>query len=440
MSDDTSEYGVTRRASPSASEDDREGEVELASFLEPPSSDTQHDMMSYHIEASKRLTRIDQRNREKRRMLRLPPGWDEHKLKHAIKLGTGILLCLVGLVQITSRMHSARRERYQEWQASQPIVYNGFSLPPRTVEKATRYRQNETALIVNLHLGIMHSSTEYRDDVIYDDIVNDEDYICKTIGRSYYVNQQAPRFHCRIDIHQDQLHVVSGPNFPPKSPWRADETSDNIQAVRKFWHLIDWYNYDADVMENAVDGAATSDAGQAVVDSEPRLLADTNWQDPNLISILVMVDPMTRLLEDSWAFFERTFPTEDVPYIIKDHSVGSKPWLTFVQESPQNYVVQQLGQRHSDPIRIKPKVLVAQAKDLLKRFTFVLDSACLEQGVQQVADILEITVDDPLPDRNNATWTPSKSMPADVYRRLMQLNQLDIELYQWSKTISLVQC
>jgi hypothetical protein len=416
-----------------SSSKDRRDEVELASFLVPPSSETQEDMMSYHIEASKRLTRTEERERDSKRVIRLPPGWDMQKIKQTLKLGLAAIVCFALMTRILHHVHSASHERTSR----QPVVFNGYSLKPDIVEKANNYRVNETALIVNLHLGIMHSSTEYKDDVFDEEIVLGEDFICKLIGRSFLVNQLAPRFHCRIDIHQDQLHVAMGPNFPPKTPWAFEETSDNIKSIRNYWHMIDWYNNDADIIQEDISSVTHVTGGN---ETKQRFLSDTNWKDPNLISILVMVDPMERLLADSWSFFERAYPAEDASAIINDRSVGSKPWWTFVNENPDNYVVQQLGQRHTNTKHVKDKELLKKAKELLEEFTFVLDNACLGQGVIEVADILNIIIGDTLPPQSNATLFPKTSMPIDVYQKLIQLNQLDIELYKWSKTISLVQC
>ncbi|GKY95989.1 hypothetical protein MPSEU_000559400 [Mayamaea pseudoterrestris] len=420
----------------SSNQKENTDEVELASFLVPPLSEAPSDMMSYHIEASKRLTRIEERERDRRRVIRLPPGWDKQKLKQTLKLALAAIVSLCVTIRIFRHFHSARQEQHQQQLARQPVVYKGHTLLPEVVEKVLQYRK-KTALIVNLHLGIMHSSTEYKDDVIYQNIVNDEDYVCKVIGHAYLLDQQAPRFHCRIDIHQDKLRIKPGPYFPFTAPWSFDDTADNIQAVRKFWHMIDWYSNDVDVIKETLDSVATTDdAGRA----QQHFLADTNWKDPNLISILVMVDPMERLLTDAWAFFERTYPVDNVLEITLDRSFGSKPWWSFIEENPTNNVVEQLGQRHKDTKRVRPAVLTSHAQELMKEFTFVLDSACLEQGITKVADILNIPIDEPLPERTNTTWTPSTSMPADVYQRLTQLSKLNIDLYKWSKTISLVQC
>jgi len=95
-----------------------------------------------------------------------------------------------------------------------------------------------------------------------------------------------------------------------------------------------------------------------------------------------------------------------------------------------------------------------RAKALVRRFTFVLDIDCLDAGMEAVADILGIERNLELTSRekrhlrqvNNHTkyyeHPPSQDrIPyRHVYDYLVRKNALDIELYKWSKSISLVNC
>jgi hypothetical protein len=87
------------------------------------------------------------------------------------------------------------------------------------------------------------------------------------------------------------------------------------------------------------------------------------------------------------------------------------------------------------------------AKGVMSRMTFVLDYACLEEGVQAVADTLNVQIDpaelkkwSPRREADHHP-TPAERIPfKEVYDFLLARNRLDVELYQWSKGISLVNC
>ena len=96
-----------------------------------------------------------------------------------------------------------------------------------------------------------------------------------------------------------------------------------------------------------------------------------------------------------------------------------------------------------------PKHLAA-AKEVVSRMTFVLDIACLQAGLEEVAHLLGFEprevdrrrlqrVDRDL--KLHRKWPPPKDrIPAKIYDFLVERNRLDIELYEWSKEISLVRC
>ena len=93
---------------------------------------------------------------------------------------------------------------------------------------------------------------------------------------------------------------------------------------------------------------------------------------------------------------------------------------------------------HTDPIHLE------NAKALITRFTFVLDVACLDAGMQSLADELDMgitIVEDQRHAAQHVHPDPRDRIPYPaVYDFLVERNRLDIELYQWSKTISLVDC
>mmetsp|Transcript_4998 Transcript_4998/g.5512 ORF Transcript_4998/g.5512 Transcript_4998/m.5512 type:complete len:127 (+) Transcript_4998:342-722(+) len=87
-------------------------------------------------------------------------------------------------------------------------------------------------------------------------------------------------------------------------------------------------------------------------------------------------------------------------------------------------------------------------KSLLDKFTVVLDIACLDEGIEALARLLHINIY-----QNETTTelmkkkhvhhreTPKERIKYnDVYDYLLAKNRWDIALYEYSKSISLVNC
>lgn len=96
-----------------------------------------------------------------------------------------------------------------------------------------------------------------------------------------------------------------------------------------------------------------------------------------------------------------------------------------------------------------PKHLV-HAKELVRRFTFVLDIACLNEGITAVAQALGMEPRQlpralSLLEERALRYKPhppvSERIPyPEVYDFLVRRNRLDMELYEWGKEISFVRC
>lgn len=83
---------------------------------------------------------------------------------------------------------------------------------------------------------------------------------------------------------------------------------------------------------------------------------------------------------------------------------------------------------------------VAQA--LVRRMTFVMDIDCLNDNMQALAQILGITLNyDKHRSSGNRHAPLEERYPfRDTYEYLAKRNRRDIELYEWSKALSLVPC
>ena len=168
-------------------------------------------------------------------------------------------------------------------------------------------------------------------------------------------------------------------------------------------------------------------------------LNDTDWDNPNLVSIIVMREPISRLLAGD-GYVKKKYPG------IHDNTASLQDWWDFAHEHhhTNNFALSILaGQsccqgEDTDPIHLE------HAKELLSRFTFVLDISCLDEGMQAVADELGLGI--VIEESKERAKTHVHKHPRDriaypeVYDYLLERNHLDIELYEWAKTISLVDC
>jgi hypothetical protein len=141
---------------------------------------------------------------------------------------------------------------------------------------------------------------------------------------------------------------------------------------------------------------------------------------------------------------------------------------------------------HSHGTEQENQMYLQEAQTLIKRFTFVLDAACIDEGMDKLAEVLKIRLpvhhagdeeegddsttaddDDTYGDADGgrhhrytsstATTTTTKKHTSGhpstrlhsmrdeigddkVYDYLAEANKWDIDLYQWSKKLALVQC
>ena len=94
------------------------------------------------------------------------------------------------------------------------------------------------------------------------------------------------------------------------------------------------------------------------------------------------------------------------------------------------------------------RVHLEAAKALIRRFSLVLDIACLDQGMMVLADLLNISLHqkkskskEKLTEILSTRKTPRERVGHDdVYDFMVDRNRLNIELYEWSKSLALVNC
>ena len=91
--------------------------------------------------------------------------------------------------------------------------------------------------------------------------------------------------------------------------------------------------------------------------------------------------------------------------------------------------------------------ILNDAKDLIRRFTFVIDMACMDESLIELARVLNLTLPalnygKKLLEKHAAnTFTARERIGNDtLYEYLMSRFRRDIELYEWSRPISIVDC
>jgi hypothetical protein len=258
--------------------------------------------------------------------------------------------------------------------------------------------------------------------------------MCSRFGRAV----GAPRKFCNHPSPED----IVPKSYPDYNPWMANETSANIRNVRQAFRFLAWEHR-----------------------KPPKpSLSNTNWEDPHLVSVLIIRDPIARLLAGD-GFVASAFPgvaqyAKD-PILFSTSGGGNTKsprrsshheWFRFSHHSRNDNRALRILAGHDCCVsqnttdkQVTDQHLQA-AKDLISRFTFVLDQACFDSNLQALARILNVTLMNRPGGNAAAVGGRSHSsnrdrIPfADIYEYLLERNAKDIELYQWAKRRSLVRC
>lgn len=222
-------------------------------------------------------------------------------------------------------------------------------------------------------------------------------------------------------------------------PWRHDTTSQNIAIVRKYFHVISW-EWGGSIKPFPI----------------PSLHHSTNWEDPNLVSVMIIRHPISRLLAKSSYAFQLNLKTR-------------KGWDTYIHHNRNPKIDDtnnfQLRRLSDDPGKCcqgneTSRSHLEAAKKLLQRFTFVIDIACLDDGLEAIARELGFKLRTDVEKEKQMVNLPGYKLPQniqvqqftnlpyrervgfdDIYEFLLDHNKLDIELYEWAQTnLAIVKC
>jgi hypothetical protein len=318
-----------------------------------------------------------------------------------------------------------------------------------------------TGLILNIHLT-HHAGTT----------------MCRVLGHAVDTNSSltAPGISC-LEASSDQTTSIAphdlADDWPLLRPWRGrqpwsyHETEHRIVQIRKYFHFVSWESY--------------------IEAPKKTPLSATNYEHPNLVSIYVPRDPLSRLLAgDAWT--AQNFP--DILQLQDDYNDDPTnstsastmdSWWQYARSTRNvdNFALRILaGHGCCNGSSTERSHLDHVKTQLLDRFTFVLDIACLDAGMDAVATLLGFTPnfrqrksysgdesnnpqqqqrkrnsnndDDDDSQRkhrhrrhlaqNHYHAPPSERIPAGVYEYLVAKNKLSIELHEYAVNRSLVKC
>jgi len=246
--------------------------------------------------------------------------------------------------------------------------------------------------------------------------------------------------------------------FLATTPLKHDETGDYIKALRPYFQMMSWEYGGIDEMN--------------------RKVSETNWEHTDLVSVLITREPLSRLLAGDGVQI-RKYPGYDTGELSHvgwwDYAVNPENketdnfFFRILEGTPNSNRQKQNKQKHEyiytednlpslEDLRSDfdlDESHYEKAVAIMNRFTVVLDIACLSDGLAALGDLLGMD-----PDLVNASLEVAnekqlrkkkygedkQGIPRDrigyddVYEYLVEKNQWDIKLYEYSKTISLVDC
>jgi len=157
-----------------------------------------------------------------------------------------------------------------------------------------------------------------------------------------------------------------------------------------------------------------------------------------LVSVYITRNPLDRLLSGG-GVVNRKYGT------LEERTLNQ--WWAYSNSTyTDNFALQRLTAGTCVDGDRTPESCVDKGKELLSRFTFVLDQECLSESMAAFAEIMG----KPIPDGTSRTYNkiPKSATETareriksdDIYKYLVERNKMDTALYEWSKSISLVRC
>jgi len=166
-----------------------------------------------------------------------------------------------------------------------------------------------------------------------------------------------------------------------------------------------------------------------------RPLYGTDWENPLLVSVLIVKHPIDRLFGGS-SVINRKYGHSDTR--------TQAAWWEYVTSNDgskrtNNYALNTLSPRPCPAAENTPIECLEAAQELVKRFTFVIDVACLDESMGILADRLGWPAQEMRP-HNSHPSAAERLGNATLHEWLIRRNQRDIELYEWAKERAVLKC
>lgn len=194
-------------------------------------------------------------------------------------------------------------------------------------------------------------------------------------------------------------------------PWSFTQTSEYIPIVREHFHMIGWeFGF-----------------------KPHRSLSETDWENPLLVSVLIVKDPIDRIFGGGISLNKKYGNSDDR---------NQTAWWEYAQGSnTDNFALHKLTPKPCPSGADTPLECLEAAQDLVKRFTFVIDIACLDQSMAVLAEQLGWNLI-PTPKHLHHIHPSAAERlgNATLHNWLRRRNRRDIELYEWAKHRAILNC
>jgi hypothetical protein len=203
-------------------------------------------------------------------------------------------------------------------------------------------------------------------------------------------------------------------------PWSFNDTDVMIREHRKYFHMISWeYN--------------TRWGG----------LVSTNWQHPDLLSVAIMRDPLERFMAGGkCGSFHHSIKQD----LAEDPSLSDLYWEYANDKCADNFALRVFTGSPGCCNGAQTNITyLEQAKKQMDEFTILIDQSCETESIQALSDLLHLNLsvaDAGKKSRVHTTHPPVRERIGNetLYEYLQEKFKLDIELYEYAKSKSILDC
>ncbi|KAL7527003.1 hypothetical protein ACHAWF_001995 [Thalassiosira exigua] len=164
-----------------------------------------------------------------------------------------------------------------------------------------------------------------------------------------------------------------------------------------------------------------------------------NWEYENLVSMIVMRDPLERFLSGGkCGGFQHKIPKDPT------NETQDLYWEYANSDCVDNFALRVLTNKsHCENGENTSITCLESAKELLSRFTFLLDKSCLDDSMVALGNALNLNITNyGFESRLKGRHGPIRTRFGNdtLYDHVRRRFRRDIELYEWSKERSIVVC